>query len=286
MRTFINFLISFIAMIKEEFKIPEIEKIITQECKLKGYSQKTINTYLYYIKNFISSKKTQKEFLLQLINKNKSNQTIRLANFAIKFYLKTIKNKNSKIKNIINNLPNPKKEKKLPIILSKNEIKKLITSTKNINHRLIIQIGYSAGLRVSEIVNLKWEDIDFDRNLIHIKKAKGNKDRIVMLSSKVKNDLINLTQNKIGYIFLTNRNQRYTTRTIQKIIKNTAKKINLKKNITPHTLRHSFATHLLENGTDIRYIKDLLGHSNISTTLIYTKVSNKNIKNIKSPLDY
>ena len=153
------------------------------------------------------------------------------------------------------------------------------------SHRLIIQIGYSAGLRVSEIINLKWFDIDFDRNLIHIKRAKGKKDRIVMLSQKVKEGLANLSHNKSGYVFKTNRNDKYTPRTIQKIIENSASKSGIKKKITPHSLRHAFATHLLEKGTDIRYIKDLLGHSNISTTLIYTKVSNKNICNIRSPLD-
>ncbi len=107
-----------------------------------------------------------------------------------------------------------------------------------------------------------------------------------MLSLKVKESLINLTSNKQSYVFLTNRNGKYTQRTIQKIIENAAMKSGIRKKITPHTLRHSFATHLLENGTDIRYIKDLLDHSDISTTLIYTRVSNKDICNIKSPMDY
>ena len=106
-----------------------------------------------------------------------------------------------------------------------------------------------------------------------------------MLSQKVKESLSSLTQIKQGYVFMTNRNGKYTDRTIQKIIENAAMKSGIQKSITPHTLRHSFATHLLENGTDIRYIRNLLGHSDISTTSIYTKVSNKNICDIKSPLD-
>ncbi len=263
----------------------EIEDIIVQECKLKGYSQKTINTYLHHIKKFVLSEKTPREFLLGLIAKDNSDETVRSASFAIKFYLNTIKKESSEIQDVLDNLPNVKREKKLPVILSKEEIERLISSTKNMNHRLIIQIGYSAGLRISEIINLKWQDVDFDRNLIHLKRAKGKKDRIVMLSLKVKEGLMNLTPNKEGYIFLTNRGGKYTQRTIQKIIKNAAINVSIRKNVTPHTLRHSFATHLLENGTDIRYIRDLLGHSDISTTLIYTKVSNKNICNIKSPLD-
>jgi len=251
----------------------------------------------------MSSGKTPRDFLLGLIAKDNSDETVRSAGFAIKFYLNTIKKDCSEtkkslgflvpemqdaflgIQEVLDNLPNIKREKKLPVILSKEEIERLISSTKNMNHRLIIQIGYSAGLRISEIINLKWQDIDFDRNLIHLKRAKGKKDRIVMLSLKVKESLMNLTPNKEGYVFLTNRDGKYIQRTIQKIIENAAIKAGIRKSISPHTLRHSFATHLLENGTDIRYIRDLLGHSDISTTLIYTKVSNKNIRNIKSPLD-
>src|SRR3990167_7405508 len=263
----------------------EIEAIVVQECKLKGYSQKTIDNYLHHIKRFALSGKSPREFLLALIEKGDSDETVRSASFAIKFYLNTIKENSSEIQEILNNLPNVKREKKLPVILSKEEIESLISATKNMNHRLIIQVGYSAGLRISEIINLNWKDIDFDRNIIHLKRAKGKKDRIVMLSLKVKESLMDLTPNKEGYVFLTNRDGKYTQRTIQKIIQNAAIKIGLRKSISPHTLRHSFATHLLENGTDIRYIRDLLGHSDISTTLIYTKVSNKNIRNIKSPLD-
>ena len=263
----------------------EIETIVVQECRLKGYSQKTIDNYLHHIKRFALSGKSPREFLLALIEKGDSEGTVRSAGFAIKFYLNTIKKDSLEIQKVLDNLPNIKREKKLPVILSKEEIESLISATKNMNHRLIIQVGYSAGLRISEIINLNWKDIDFDRNIIHLKRAKGKKDRIVMLSLKVKESLMDLTPNKEGYVFLTNRDGKYTQRTIQKIIQNAAIKIGLRKSISPHTLRHSFATHLLENGTDIRYIRDLLGHSDISTTLIYTKVSNKNIRNIKSPLD-
>jgi len=263
----------------------EIEALIVQECKLKGYSKKTMDSYLYHINKFTVSGKAPRDYLLHLINQGNSDETVRSAGFAIKFYLNIIKKDSSQIQSVLDNLPNIKREKKLPVILSKQEIEKLISVTKNINHRLIIQIGYSAGLRVSEIINLKWQDIDFDRNLIHLKRAKGKKDRIVMLSQKVKEGLTTLSQEKSGYVFQTNRGGKYTQRTIQKIMENAASKAGIRKKITPHTLRHSFATHLLENGTDIRYIRDLLGHSDISTTLIYTKVSNKDLSKIKSPLD-
>lgn len=222
----------------------DFEKVVTDECKLKGYSQKTIDTYLHQIRKFVSSEKPPREFLLTLIEKGRSDETVRSAGFAIKFYLNAIKNNSSEIQDILNNLPNVKREKKLPVILSKEEIERLISSTKNMNHRLIIQIGYSAGLRISEIINLNWADIDFDRNIIHLKRAKGKKDRIVMLSLKVKESLMNLTPNKEGCVFLTNRDGKYTQRTIQKIIENAAMKSGIRKKITPHTLRHSFATHL------------------------------------------
>lgn len=274
---------SFLYVFMEETQ--NWRKLIVDECKLRGYSKKTIENYTHHVKKYLKSEKSPRNYLLSLINNNKSDETLRLIGFAIKFYLKT-SNKNSKdIDSIIKNIPNLKREKKLPVILSKEEIESMILATNNLTHRLIIQVGYSAGLRSSEIINLQWKDIDFNRNTIHIKKGKGKKDRIVMLSEKVKESLENLKNEKLGYVFITTRCGKYTQRTIQKIIENTAKKAGIKKKISPHNLRHSFATHLLERGTDIRYIKDLLGHSDISTTLIYTKVSNKDLSKIKSPLD-
>jgi integrase/recombinase XerD len=261
------------------------EKIMIDSCKLRGYSALTAKSYVFYVGRFLNSNFNAREYLLNLINKKYSDETIRSACFAIKFYLKCIGKNSIELNSILNSLPNVKREKKLPVILSKKEIEQMILSTKNLNHRLIIQIGYAAGLRVSEIINLKWNDLDFQRNIIHIKNAKGKKDRIVMFSPKVKKNLKILDQKKEGFVFKTNRGTKYTARTIQEIIKKAAIKIGIKKSVSPHTLRHSFATHLLENGTDIRYIKELLGHSNISTTLIYTKVSNKNLCKIKSPLD-
>lgn len=261
-----------------------IEELITQECKLRGYSSKTIRNYVHHIKKFEESGKTPRNFLLYLIEKKKSDETIRSAGFAIKFYLQILKKNNTSIENTLKNLPNLKREKKLPVILSKNEIERMVKVTKNINHRLIILIGYSAGLRLSEIINLKWQDIDFEREIIHIHQSKGKKDRIVMLSKRVKQEL-EMIEQTASYVCISNRGKKYTERTIQEIITTAANKANIRKRVTPHTLRHSFATHLLEAGTDLRYIKNLLGHSDISTTLIYTKVSKRDISKIKSPID-
>lgn len=252
---------------------------IIDECKLRGYSRKTINAYLYHIKRFLDSGKDLKTFLLDMINHGKSPSSVRVAGFAVKFYLNINKVHDTTI------VPNMKKPKSLPNILSKHEILSMISSTTNLKHRLIIEMLYSSGMRLSELINIKWCDIDFKRNLINIKNGKGGKDRIVMLSRRLKKSLCVFTKEREGHVFLSQRGKTYAVGSIQKIIKNAAKKAGIQKNVTPHTLRHSFATHLLEKGTDIRYIKDLLGHSDISTTLIYTKVSNKNIQKIKSPLD-
>ena len=258
---------------------------VENEAKLRGYSPKTIKAYTFHIGKFLQSAKLPREYLLGLIHQAKSDETVRAVGFAIKFYLRLAQRADSGIDTILANLPNMKREKKLPVILSKEEILRMVYATKNLNHRLIIQTAYSAGLRASEIIDLHWEDIDFDRDIIHLKRAKGKKDRIVMLSNNVKEGLKTLANEKQGIVFTTNRGQRYTSRTIQKILENAAIKAQIKKHITPHTLRHSFATHLLEQGVDLRYIKDLLGHADITTTLIYTRVSNKNLLNIKSPLD-
>jgi integrase/recombinase XerD len=260
------------------------KQLLEDELKLKGYSNQTINNYIYNISKYIASSKNPRNFLLSLIDQGKSNETVRSAGFSIKFYLKILKKEDPSIEEIISNLPNPKREKKLPEVLSKEEIHKMIKVTTNPIHRTIIQLGYASGLRVSETVNLKWSDLDFDRGIIHIKQSKGKKDRIVMLADKVKQSLNNL-ENSGEYIFKTNRGTKYTIRTIQKILESASKKANIQKKTTPHTLRHSFATHLLENGTDIRLIKELLGHSDLKTTLIYTKVSNREISKLKSPID-
>lgn len=269
----------------EPDKVDEMVNLVVEECRLRGYSQSTIDVYSHHVKKFLLSGLSPRDFLLSLIRTGACDESVRSACFAIKFYLRISGNPADELEKILNDLPNVKREKRLPVILSKEEVERLVFVTKNLNHRLIILVGYSAGLRVSEIINLKWEDVDFDRNLIHVKRAKGKKDRVVMLSLKVKDALKSLSSVKQGYVFLTNRGSKYTQRCVQRILENSARKAGLRKKVTPHTLRHSFATHLLEKGVDIRIIKDLLGHSSISTTLVYTKVSNKTICNVKSPLD-
>ena len=156
----------------------------------------------------------------------------------------------------------------------------MIISTNNIKHKLVIMFLYYAGLRLDEARNIKWQDIDFDREIIHLKTAKGDKERVVFLHKKLIDMLKLYGTNKEGSIFVSQKYGKYNKRTIQQIIKFASKKVGIKKNVTPHTLRHSFATHLLESGADIRYIQQLLGHKDLRTTQIYTHVASKDIKKL------
>jgi len=175
----------------------------------------------------------------------------------------------------------------LPIILSRREIKRIISAIANSKHRLLLSLAYGSGLRVSEIVNLKVKDIALKELTIHIKNAKGKKDRITIFSEKLKIDIQSLIagKKKNDLLLESNRGRKLSTRTAQKVFEKALKLAKIKKDATFHSLRHSFATHLLENGTDVRYVQELLGHQNIRTTQLYTKITTPNLKNIKSPLD-
>lgn len=182
----------------------------------------------------------------------------------------------------------PKKEKKLPKVLTKDEVKKLLDSINNQKSKLIISLIYAAGLRVSEVVEIKVTDLNFEEKIGYIKKSKGKKDRFFNIPQFLLEDLIEESLNQ------ESKNQKYlfsgpkgklTTRNVQKIVQSAAEKAGLSKEVHCHTLRHSFATHLLENGVDIRKIQELLGHSDLSTTQIYTHISTQEIKKIASPIE-
>jgi len=258
--------------------------------KLKNYSPKTRKAYLLYIKDYISfsenkliknKQKAIEDFLLNKHDRKQSPQTINLALNAIKFLYAEVLNDPQKI-----DLKFAKRSKKLPVVLSRAEINKVIEATDNAKYRLMISLGYACGLRVSEVTKLKVADLDIDELVVHIKGAKGKKDRINVLPEKLQNDLRNIIAGKNGrdYVFDSNRGGKITTTSLQKTFRKSLSKSMLNKPATFHSLRHSFATHLLENGTDVRYVQELLGHANIRTTQIYTQVTNPKLKNIKSPL--
>ena len=268
-------------------------KEIKKKLIVGGYSPSTIQTYitcLRYFKNYYYkieidqlSKDDIIEYLFHLIKNNYSKSTQNQHINAIKFYFEKCLGKKREYYLI----DRPRKEKKLPNVLSKNEIQLLFNSTNNLKHLTILAVIYSCGLRVSELINIKINDIDNNRMVIHIRKAKGNKDRQVQLTNQLLELLRKYYKKYLPYNYLIvgqNRGK-YSTTSIQKIIKNSSLKAGIYKKVTPHTLRHSFATHLLENGTDIRYIQTILGHSDIKTTQIYTHVSNAHLKNIQNPSD-
>jgi len=261
-----------------------------RELKIRNYSAKTIKAYLACLKDYLLYSKQNfknfnlnliKNFLLKKQQKNYSPQTINLYLNAIKFFYREIIKSPQKI-----DLKFAKRNNRLPVVLSRREIAQIIENIKNSKHKLLISLSYGAGLRVSEAINLKIQDIDLQELTIHLKLAKGKKDRITVFPEKLISDIQNLIagKNKTDFVFASERGGRLNERTAQKVFENSLKKAKIKKNASFHSLRHSFATHLLENGVDIRYVQELLGHQNIRTTQIYTKVTNPALKNIKSPL--
>ena len=189
---------------------------------------------------------------------------------------------------VVDDIKNPKKGKKLPTVLTKEEVRALIKAGKVGRDRLIIEFLYSSGCRVSEAVSMKITDLNLKERLAKVRGGKGNKDRIIVLSQKWISSLKRyLKRRKIPseYIFSKKNGKPISVDTIQRIIRDSTEKAGIPKKVTPHALRHSFATHLLDNGENIRKIQELLGHSNLNTTQIYTKVSVEGLKKVKSPLD-
>ncbi|MFA4890268.1 MAG: site-specific tyrosine recombinase/integron integrase [Candidatus Paceibacterota bacterium] len=261
------------------------------ELKLRNYSRKTIKSYLLCLSDFFRFIGTIgkdpnidviKKYLLEKQERRQSSQTINLYLNAIKYFYRDVMKSAIAV-----DLKFAKTSKKLPVVLSRIEIENIINAISNQKHKLIIALSYGTGFRVSEATNLRIKDINIEELTIHIKGAKGDKDRITIFPEKLKNDIINLATSRPvdDYFFENGRGGKLTERTAQKVFENGLKKAGIQKDATFHSLRHSFATHLLENGVDVRYVQELLGHQNIRTTQLYTKVTNPAIRNIKSPLE-
>ncbi len=257
------------------------------ELVLRGYSKKTIDSYLYYNKQFLKFigkspkyvlEKDIKTYIKSLIGLGLEKNTINLAISAILFYYKKIMHRKFFI-------PRLKKDKKLYPVLSKQEIRQILDIIKNKKHKLLIQALYSTGLRVSEIAKLKITDIDMERNVGYVRLGKGKKDRLFTLSNTFVESLQQyLKKHNSEYIFSTVKG-RYSTRTIEIICKRYAKSAKIKKNVTPHTFRRSFATHLIEAGYSLLIVQKLLGHSDIKTTQSYIRGSKVPMQAIINPLD-
>jgi len=261
--------------------------------KLKNYSRSTINTYTYYFEMFLNyfqgkdiAKLTKSEvmdFLLKESEKNFSaayqNQLVN----SIKFYYEKVLGRQKEFYN----LPRAKKPFKLPVVFSEEEIVILFDQVENFKHKCILYLIYSGGLRISEAVNMKVGDIDSTRNQIVIRGAKGKKDRTTLLSQTLLEMLRKYysVYKPKEYLFEGETGGQYSIKGIQNIFNKALKASGIKKEATTHSLRHSFATHLLERGTDLRYIQELLGHESSKTTEIYTHVTKKAVDKIVSPLD-
>lgn len=262
--------------------------------KLKNYSSNTAKNYCNHFANFLLyfnhkkpslvTKNEILDYLVKLRNSEQWSSTIQNQKInAIKFFYEKLLKRPKEMYN----LPRAKKEWKLPAVFSEEEVKRIIMAAENLKHKTMLCIGYGCGLRVSEIVNMKLKDIDSARMVITVRQAKGRKDRQVMLSETL---LILLREyykkyKPKEYVFEGQWGGAYSVRSAQKVLEHAKKKAGVKKKGSIHAFRHSFATHLLEGGTDIFSIKELLGHSSIRTTTIYAHVSKRHLEKIQSPLD-
>ncbi len=273
--------------------IAQIEKF-KQLLRSKRYSESTITTYSEALKSFLVFYRNKaiiditnedviiynNEYILKNnLSASYQNQIVN----AIKLFFQTIRD----TKMLVDKIHRPKNAKTLPNVLSKEETFRLIDVTTNLKHKTLLALIYSSGLRISEAINMKIIDIDSQRMLIHIKNAKGKKDRYTLLSTKVLGllrEYYTIYKPK-SFLFEGQSGDQYSSRSAQSVLQQSAKKAGITRLISLHTLRHSFATHLLESGTDLRYIQDLLGHSSPKTTMIYTHVSSTSLKKIINPFD-
>ena len=262
--------------------------------KGKRYSQSTIQTYTFFIADFINfhTKIPLKELSNRAVElfietvfmeRNYSVSSQRQFISALKIF--TVFCPQTKIHNL--SLERPKKSRILPSVLSQEEVLRIIQYTQNIKHRAILTLLYSCGLRIGELINLKLIDFHIDRKQLIVKKGKGRKDRYVSLADSFLPLLSNYYYSyKPTIYFVEGQNGgKYSAESIRSFLRKSCKKAGIRKPVTPHTLRHSYATHLLENGVDLRYIQTLLGHSKPETTMIYTHVQRKDLMEIQNPLD-
>jgi len=269
----------------------EFLKKLEIELKISKNSKYTLRNYMSAnesLLNFIN--KAPEEIITSDVKSYMAENLTDKASISIILFLSSIRFAYMNIfdKDITAGIKRPTREKRIPIVLSKDEIRKLFDSAINKKSKLMLSLMYACGFRISELLNLKINDFDFDEKIGCVRQAKGKKDRNFNIPNFLAEDLkkqaeLQNSQNQ-EYLF-TGPNGRLSSRNLQKIIQSISKKAGIKKSVHPHTLRHSFATHLLEDGIDIRKIQEALGHSDLSTTQIYTHISSEELRKIPSPLD-
>jgi site-specific recombinase XerD len=279
-------------------KVGEVNKpaldALREKLLLKGYSPNTQRTYYYEFAQFLyllgnndanemDEGKIRSYFIYCAEKLKMTESQINSRYNAVKFYFEQVLDRDK----LFIDLPRPKMPSQLPKHISARDIKRLFAAVTNPKHALMLKLCYGMGLRVSEIVNLKVSDIDSGNMQALIQRGKGKKDRYVNLPESILGDLRSYYKEyrPEKYLFEGQSGGKYSIRSVQNVFKSAMRKANINKEVGIHGLRHSFATHLLENGTDISYIQQLLGHNDIKTTMTYTRVARKNLKNVKSPLD-
>ena len=261
------------------------------ELKISKNSDYTLRNYLDFNKRILEfTKKNPEEITEEDIKRYIAKNLSKSASSSIIVFLSAIKYSFLNIlkKDITINIKRPKRERRIPEVLTKEEVKKLLNALDTSKSKLMLSLIYACGLRVSELTHLKILDLKFDEKIGHVRQGKGKKDRIFNIPDFLFNDLKEQSEKqkdkKEEYLFTGNKGK-LTERNLKKIVQKASVRAGITKNVHTHTLRHSFATHLLENGVDIRHIQVLLGHSSISTTELYSHVSAESIKKIKSPID-
>jgi site-specific recombinase XerD len=272
----------------------DVLRALTQEIQLRRYSPKTRKAYMHHARAFLRFAALPPDrldgtharaFLLTLADDDRASVAYHAqAASAIRFLFERVLSRPA-VRDLI---PRPRKERKLPAVLGQDDALRLVESLDNPKHRALLMLLYSAGLRVGEVVRLRVDDLDSSRMVIRVRGGKGRKDRYTLLSDRALAAIRDyMTEYQPAtWLFPGDRASRpLATRTVQRIVENARTRSEIRAPATPHTLRHSFATHLLEAGTDIRYIQELLGHASIRTTEIYTHVSKRDLARIRSPLD-
>lgn len=271
----------------------DVTNLIWKAGLRRGLSVRTIRTYVYTVNKFLRiyrkepfnvKKKDIEEHLHRLLEQDRGGSTLNVHLCALKFFYEKVLHRRLTIDILFF-----RERKRLPVVLTKEEISVFFKCLKNRKHRLIVTLIYSAGLRVSEAVNLRVKDLFLEEGYGWVRQGKGGKDRIFIIAQKLNHELKEwIIEEKISgedCLFKGQGDFPYSTQSVRQIIKTAKRQAGINKNITPHTLRHSFATHLAENGYSILEIQPLLGHKSIETTMIYTHLAAPKLLNVKSPYD-
>jgi len=273
----------------------DIPYLIKKEGLRRGFSPRTIKTYCFCVERFLHfhrnkdvnkiTKRDVTDFIDFLLKKDGAGNTINVYLSSIKFLMENILNKRLTYRVRYSKTP-----KSLPTVLTQEEIKRLFEAIYNNKHKLMIKLMYSTGMRVSELINLRIRDFEFSKKYGWVREGKGKKDRMFIIANRLNKDLQNfIKENSLldynSFLFKGNKKLHISKETIGKIIKDATKKAKIKKNVHCHTLRHSFATHLIENGYSVAEVQSLLGHNSPETTMIYLHTASKNMIKVKSPLD-